>query len=112
MSTSNVAAAVAASFSEGNGLGQRPCLEAVLRHSQHKKKQRNAIVCASAIVCVCVHARMRVCVRVCMYLCVCVCVCVCACVHCVGVCLVSAQARFALRQFGMALLAHLGCCRG
>ena len=48
MSTSNFAAAVAASFSEGNGLGQRPCLEAVLRHSQQKKDMH-------ACVCVCVE---------------------------------------------------------
>ena len=87
MSTSNFAAAVAASFSEGEGLGQRPCLEAVLRHSQHKKDSAMRLcVRLRLCACVCMHACVCVCVRVCMYLCVCVCVCVCVCLCVCALC--------------------------
>ena len=98
MSTSNFAAAVAASSSEGNGLGQRPCLEAVLRMGQcrvlnglgQKSAQCDCVrlrLCA----CACMHACVCVCVRVCMYLCVCVCV-------FVRVCIVLASVLFLLKH--------------
>ena len=85
MSTSNFAAAVAASFSEGHGLGQRPCLEAVLRLGECRGlnglKQKSAqcdcvCVCDCVRVCACTHACVCACVHV--FVCVCVCLCVCA----------------------------------
>ena len=130
MPTSNFAAAVAASFSEGTGLGQRPCLEAVLRtmawgngYSQHKKTAQCDCVC----VCDCVH------VCACTHACVCVCVCVCACICvCVRVCLcvralcwrlscacilLKHALRFAnlawlFRHISAAVAVNYRCCRG